>query len=557
LEQRIVFTEKRYRGRKPKKTPNIDADTPKNLVKMTETEQSLFDWIEDQARLGNTGRLPTIRDFAAEYGLSVERVSKVLHALKAEGILRMSRKSGITIPVPEKTADKSTLREPTDAVERLYRIIMSEIQEGIRAAGSSLPKVGIMAQERRTSRVTVCRTYERLRREGLVHRRGRQTIVGNANPIRAIGIQPKEKCVIVVQYHSNAFKDMMVHRWSRDFAFAFIREMSLIGGRAIPVSASETGANDTHYSSKRKIADLVTELGDRCIGFLVAGEAWFYSTTGFIELHELISWLCTFGRPVTWFDSMDAAGNYRNEKGTRDKIRGILAKPHVRSRFVRCRFNERGAMKIVAQSVSQAGYTTLRIPHLSVPEPHKWSWADQRCDLLRAVVEEEGFPLTLEVRKFEHDINEPVESVLKKMSASESPVREYFLSNFRRPIDTEFYRVPSDLRYMLELSFLSDFVTPRAGVCFFALNDHMAYAYCRRIEILGRSPSRIRSLVSFDDCLDVLFPYQVSSVNVGFDLLGYKAFHFLLGDIPLRIGRSRSIDALARITHLHTLRPAE
>ncbi len=524
---------------------------------MTGKERSLLDWVEDQVRMGKAGRLPTMREFATEYGLSVERVSKVLHALKSRGILEISRKAGIRIPDAGERAESSSITKSITAVERLYQIFASGIQEGFYASGSSLPKVGVAAQEYRTSRATVCRTYERLRREGLVHWRGRRNVVGNANPRRTVSTEPQEKCVIVVQYHHNAFKDMMVRRWTRDFALAFIREMSLIGGRAIPVSASDTGGDETQHNGKRGIADLVTELGDRCIGFLVAGQAWFYSTEGFIELHELISWLCTFGRPVVWFDSMDTAGHYRNEKGTREKIRGILAKPHVRNRFARCHFDELGALKVVARSVTQAGYKTLRIPQLSVPTPHSWSWADQRCDLLKSLVEKEGFPLNLEVQKSKPDASDSVESVLKRLSYSENAVREYFISNFRHPMDTQFHRVPSELRYILEFSLLAEFIVPESDTCILALNDHMAYAYCRRLELLGKNPSRIRSLVSFDDCLDVLFPYQVSSVNVGFDLLGYKAFHFLLADIPLRIGRSRSIDALPRIPHLHTLRPAE
>ncbi len=524
---------------------------------MNKTETNLAEWVTELARSGNGIRLPTIRTLAARFGVSVERASKVLHGLAEEGLLEISRKKGITTPQMPHARKPESRKVPAEATERLYRVFISEIQEGILASGSALPKIAVAAREHRTSRATVCRTYERLRQEGLVHRRGRQNIVGNDGPRHVVGTETRERCVIVVQRHPNAFRDMMVHRWTRDFAMSFIREMSLIGGRAIPVSADMMkDASARGLDGRSGIANLVTELGDRCIGFLVAGQAWFYSTESFVELHELISRLCTFNRPVVWFDSMDAAGHYRNEKGTREKIHGILHKPHVRKRFARCHFDECGALRLVARALTQAGYNALRIPQLSVPTPHNWSWVDQRCDLLKSVIEKEASSLKLEIETPKVNPRDTIGSVLRRLDGSQEEIRERYLRKYHEAVHVQFHQLPQEHRYILELSLLAEFVKPPAGTCVLALNDHMAHAYCRRWELLGGSPSDIRHLVSFDDCLDILFPYQVSSVNFGFDLLGYKAFHFLLDDIPIDVGRYRSIGAVPRLSHRHTIRPS-
>jgi DNA-binding LacI/PurR family transcriptional regulator len=171
------------------------------------------------------------------------------------------------------------------------------------------------------------------------------------------------------------------------------------------------------------------------------------------------------------------------------------------------------------------------------------------------VVEREGSPLRLEFQSPETHSGETIGSVLSRLDVSQGSIREEYLRKYLEDVHVEFRRLPQEHRYILELSLLPEFVKPPEQTCILALNDHMAHAYCRRWELLGGSPSNIRQLVSFDDCLDVLFPYQVSSVNFGFDLLGYKAFHFLLDDIPIDVGRYRSIDAVPRLSHRHTIRP--
>jgi len=64
------------------------------------------------------------------------------------------------------------------------------------------------------------------------------------------------------------------------------------------------------------------------------------------------------------------------------------------------------------------------------------------------------------------------------------------------------------------------------------------------------------SLVSFDDRLEEVYPYAISSVNFGFEELGYTAFHIMPGDISIRPDGQRTMHAKCRLNHCATIGPA-
>ena len=69
-------------------------------------------------------------------------------------------------------------------------------------------------------------------------------------------------------------------------------------------------------------------------------------------------------------------------------------------------------------------------------------------------------------------------------------------------------------------------------------NDEEAGLQYTAVKETGREVPRDISMVSFDNA-PWLRPFPVSSVDFGTDGLGYKAFHLLLGLVPVHIGRKR------------------
>jgi DNA-binding LacI/PurR family transcriptional regulator len=64
-------------------------------------------------------------------------------------------------------------------------------------------------------------------------------------------------------------------------------------------------------------------------------------------------------------------------------------------------------------------------------------------------------------------------------------------------------------------------------------------------------PSRM-ALISFDNSR-LVHPLPITSVDFGFGDLGYAAFHALMGDIPVDIGRGRRRPARAFVVHRGSL----
>jgi DNA-binding LacI/PurR family transcriptional regulator len=87
-------------------------------------------------------------------------------------------------------------------------------------------------------------------------------------------------------------------------------------------------------------------------------------------------------------------------------------------------------------------------------------------------------------------------------------------------------------------------------------NDRMAMSYPRTwIRLLGmQAPARL-SLLSFDNAYRHL-PVGLTSVDFGFDYLGYQAAHAILGDVPVKRDRNGDIPARARVADGGTVGPA-
>jgi DNA-binding LacI/PurR family transcriptional regulator len=62
-----------------------------------------------------------------------------------------------------------------------------------------------------------------------------------------------------------------------------------------------------------------------------------------------------------------------------------------------------------------------------------------------------------------------------------------------------------------------------------------------------RVPEEI-SLLSFDNYRSKYW-HPLTSVDFGFDSLGYAAFHTILGDIPIKHDRKGNIKPVARVVH--------
>jgi DNA-binding LacI/PurR family transcriptional regulator len=97
------------------------------------------------------------------------------------------------------------------------------------------------------------------------------------------------------------------------------------------------------------------------------------------------------------------------------------------------------------------------------------------------------------------------------------------------------------------------FLPPDGPTAIIAPYDEHARRLYRWLIVLGVRIPEDLSLVSFDDRQELLYPYTISSVNFGFANLGYAAFHSIIGDVPIKIDRRRSLGVASRLNHFATI----
>ena len=111
-----------------------------------------------------------------------------------------------------------------------------------------------------------------------------------------------------------------------------------------------------------------------------------------------------------------------------------------------------------------------------------------------------------------------------------------------------------DQRQLIDLTAcLGAFLARSDTTAILAPNDEHARMFYRWLMMAGIRVPEDLSLLSFDDLVESAYPYTISSINFGFDSLGYTAFHALLGDIPLKVDKWKSIEAKSRINHFATI----
>lgn len=79
-----------------------------------------------------------------------------------------------------------------------------------------------------------------------------------------------------------------------------------------------------------------------------------------------------------------------------------------------------------------------------------------------------------------------------------------------------------------------------------APNDEMATRYYLSCNRAGKAIPRDMSLISFDNRY-TLKPYPISSVDFGLEFLGYQAFHYIFGVIPIHAGKRSQLFGINRL----------
>jgi DNA-binding LacI/PurR family transcriptional regulator len=87
-----------------------------------------------------------------------------------------------------------------------------------------------------------------------------------------------------------------------------------------------------------------------------------------------------------------------------------------------------------------------------------------------------------------------------------------------------------------------------------ALSDTRARAVMEWFSLVEPMvPGSHPAVVSFDNVREQQYPFSISSVDFGFDRLGYVAAHIIIGDTYAKVGPNRSVSAIPTLNHTCTV----
>jgi DNA-binding transcriptional regulator YhcF (GntR family) len=449
-------------------------------------------------------RLASVPALAREFNVSKATMLKALHLLRDRGLLRFSRGSPIVI------AGRDERTTPIScAAKRLYEDIELAISQGKLQSGVALEKISTYSAEYALSRSTVGEVFALLQKKGLVHKSGKQRLVGKAPPPAGSG-QPKCRSAVMIAVNSlDSWRWYLSHFYSAPLFLNLLWELDKNGFDVLLVTNTPPRASGTVPGGIEDAARFARQLDTRYRGTLIAGDL-----RGFADWREWMLALGRSGNPVhffcdeaTDFEAIRAVagvnGCYRccyNEMATAALAAGALAaRGHRRAAcFLNCAYKDTAWIGLRLAALTAAGaHRGIEIVPVEQAEPCWRTAGDKERLLLRLPC---CAPSDLKSIQAFSECDLPAEQLAALMPSLSAVTRD-----------------PS----------ITAIIAP---------NDDLAAAYYVWLRKMGITPGKELSLLSFDNNYNML-PYPISTIDLGYRTLGYQLAHLFIGDVPVEIGR--------------------
>jgi DNA-binding transcriptional regulator YhcF (GntR family) len=457
------------------------------------------------------GVLPGIHVLAGICNVSIQTMWKAVSNLKKQDLLKTDR----------------ALKGIEASVHKVGNELRDQMEQGRYRSGTALPKITILAEEYHVSRATVISALRLLEKEKLTSRQGKRWVAGSPRTDVAHNSGNKGRTVLVLAPFYRRFNWCTTgNNIVRSFYEAFTNE--LLDRNIQPKLAFYNEKTDPSIliNGYNQIVKLVGSLGDRLLGMLLMGED---------ESNPLPSWydrLISRNLPIVWFDSF---GKYSLDRKT--------AKMRFPDNFYVITRSERIAVSQMIDALKSRGHTRIGIPVLKgiYSLSYNKTWIDTRMALLNDSVRDSSadiqlFPVQWDEQFWYPDsvstneatigtIHYLIETLVKRHGAdrSEGIISAQELLRRNTP-------AISDLLF-------TDKVTAMIGLSDFHTACLSVWLKLAGIEVPGQC-----ALISFDN-YPVSQLLNFTSIDFNYRLLGYRATHKIINDIPVPLQSGRYIIA--------------
>jgi DNA-binding transcriptional regulator YhcF (GntR family)/DNA-binding LacI/PurR family transcriptional regulator len=447
-------------------------------------------------------RLPPMRSLASDFGVSYVTMSNAAAILRRQGVLEYGKGRGLrTVP----HGDKKISSTRVSAVQRVAALMKESFEEGAFHSGEPLPKIATLVQRFLVSNSTMVRALHVLEAQKIIHKSGKRWIGGPAPVPKAAKYHAgaARPTLIIVQRNWNTLYS--IARSKRTVAFYAALEREAVRYGVSLVSAYKAGNNafvSSGLTSKERIAAYIRSLGGRYLGALIID-----MHTSEEELRDWTGFFCAFGKPVALFDRT-----------------GELPQFNMPKNFVRCHYSEGLAVACAIDTLHSLGHEKALFMLCGTDD-----WRIKRGHLLTEAGRERGMKIAV-IPHRDRNPDIPEANRLERHAAGREKrmgLRQGYIGDITQALrlyDVTAWIVARDLNAIRVM-------------------DWLLFA---KYQI----PKDV-SLLSFDN-----WPaHMVSSVDPGFNYLGYAAFHTIFGMLPVKKDRHGSIAARPHVVDKATLGP--
>lgn len=511
---------------------------------------SALAWLRKRIQSPAEPRLPSLRRLSTESGFPYSAVRAAARALRAEGELDFGPRTAIRI-VSSHAAQRE--EPPVSASERLAAQLLRRIQSGAAAPGSALPKLAYLCRDLRISGRTVVGAYRLLQARGLVRKQGKRWIVGKESRIRRADTQ----AIVVMTHRPHQWGSLCRSDWLSPFGQAFMAEAKRNEVKLVMTTTAPEYEQALHPSGLAAVRAKIRSLGFRYRGTLVST----IDRPGSEPVESILRTLVTMGEPVVWFDSTCMSTSavdlppgvvrcYADERDVVDTaLRFLHEAGHMHVHFVHNRQIPWQARRkeMLAELSAASGISFGSSPFIVARDGHQTGDIDSASivHLLRKNRRKRVKALVGSVDREAQWIQEQYKAMSDEADTTGNQGRDplaLFLRWHRRLDPDELRRrgLGPAMAAADSAGMLGPVLTGEPPPALVAPSDKSARMLLAGLKALGMRIPQDISLISFDNRLSCTI-YPISTVDFGFSSLGYRAFHYIAGDIPIGENRRGNI----------------
>jgi DNA-binding LacI/PurR family transcriptional regulator/DNA-binding transcriptional regulator YhcF (GntR family) len=483
----------------------------------------LADAIEQWLRSNPGHSPPSIREAAEQWHVSYRTAWKAFQELVRKGAVASK---------PGASMMRVAHGQPVVAARKfaaIYDRLRARILDGTYQTGKPFPKIDYFALHEAASRPTVSLAFSRLERENLAHRAKNRWVAGPAlQPGAATGgIPPGHDAPVVLflAQHAQSLSEFLAESYTNRFTFPFCNEIARHGIQGLPAVRSKSpGEVVTIPVGIEEVRGKIRSLKNRYRGALIV--------CIYPEMEKIGDWirmLAGSGKPVIWFDYAAMGADC-----TRSRL-------SVGKQYFRMYQDESAAIRLALDTLTQSGHLDI-----GIHGANQFGWAARRAERLRshaAEISPRGPRIFLSAgpaeKHWQFSRHFHIHEIISS-TAGAAP-----RSDDGGPAPGH----PAMAKSLIEKTpSLANLLRDHAPTALIALNDYMAREYYYWFTALGiRIPLDI-SMVSFDNLPAWTFS-PVSTIDWGFERLGYQAAHIMINDLPVRADREGGIPGSCTLIH--------